>query len=127
MLGPTAGYFTFPALAASRLINIGEVFTRMEVLMGIIFWLGGFIQNTIFIYNLISAMGELLKLKTIKTLAIPMWMLLSLLAVHSFANISDDIFHGMKVHIWLTFPFQYVIPFLTLMVAIIRKLPREGM
>jgi spore germination protein KB len=31
VLGPTAGYFTFPTLHTARLVNIGEVFSRMEV------------------------------------------------------------------------------------------------
>lgn len=121
ILGPAAGYFVFSALTASRLINIGEVLTRMEVLMGIIFWLGGFFLTTIYIYNLFSATAELLKLKSYRTLGIPMWILLSLLGARSFANISDDIFHSMKVHIWLAVPFQYIIPSLTLMVAVIRQ------
>jgi hypothetical protein len=72
------------------------------VTTGIIFWSSAFIQNSIFVYNLMRATGELLKNKFLQTLAIPTWIMLSLLSVHSFANVIDDLTYATKIHIWLT-------------------------
>lgn len=126
ILGPTIGYYTFPALNASRMINIGEIFTRMEVLTGVIFWLGMFFIQTIYIYNFTMTAAEFFQLKSSRTMSIPLWILLSLFSIQSFASSSDNVEYGLKVYAWLIIPFQYIIPLLTLMVAVIRKLPQEG-
>jgi spore germination protein KB len=124
-LGPTAGYFTFPSLHTARLVNIGDVFSRMEVVAGIAIWLWNIFHQTMFAYNLATATGELLRLKSYRTLCLPLWILLSLLSVHSFASSIDDVEYASRVYQWLIFPFQYLLPLLTLLVAVIRKLPRE--
>jgi spore germination protein KB len=122
-LGPTAGYFLFPALHATRLINIGEVFTRMEVLTGIAIWLRIFLFQTMYAYNLTTAAGELFRLKSHRTLCLPLMILLSLFSIHSFANSIDDVEFALRVYQWLIFPFQFILPLLTLLVAVIRRLP----
>lgn len=125
VLGPAQGYFVFPALNASRLINVGEIFTRMEVLTGIIFWLGGFLVQSIYIYILTETMNEFFKLKSAQTLVIPLWILLSLVSIRNFASISEDVEFASKVYNWFTVPIQYVIPLLTMGVALTRKLGPE--
>jgi spore germination protein KB len=124
-LGPTAGYFIFPSLHATRLINIGEVFTRMEVLPGALIWIWNILHQTMFAYNLTTAAGELFRLKSHRTLYLPLWILLSLFSIHSFASSIDDVEFAMRVYQWLIFPFQYIFPVLTLLVAVIRRLPRK--
>lgn len=125
VLGPAAGYFVYPALHASRLINIAETFTRMEVFAGIIFWTGGLITTAAFLYNVGAATGELLGLKKISTLMVPFWILCSLISTHNFPNISENLFN-VKIFPWIYFPFQFILPLLTLLIAAIRKLPRKS-
>ncbi len=125
ILGSAQGYFLFPALNASRLINVGEIFTRMEVLTGIIFWLGGFLVQTIYINILTETMNEFFKLKSAQTLIIPLWIVLSLVSVQMFASSSEDVEFASKVYNWFTVPIQYVIPLLTMGVALVRKPGRE--
>jgi spore germination protein KB len=125
-LGPTAAYFTYPSLHTARLINIGEVFSRMEVPTGIAIWLWNIFHQTMFAYNLTTAAGELFRLKSYRTLCLPLWILLSLLSIHSFASNIDDVEFASRVYQWLIFPFQYIIPLVTLLVAVIRKLPERG-
>jgi spore germination protein KB len=124
-LGPAAVFFTFPSLTVSRLINIGEIFTRMELVTGVLIWLGIFFLQSIYVYNLTMGVGELFRLKSATTLGLPFWILLSLLSVHSFANNMDNWEFSHQVYPWLVIPFQYLIPLLTLLVAVIRRLPRK--
>lgn len=124
-LGPLAGFFSFPALAVSRLINIGEVFTRMELVTGILIWLGIFFLQSIYVYNLTMGVGELFRLRSAATLGLPFWILLPLLSAHIFTNSMEDVEFAQKFYPWLIIPFQYLIPLLTLLVAVIRRLPRK--
>jgi spore germination protein KB len=124
-LGQLASFFPFPALAASRLINIGEVFNRMEILTGILIWLWGFLLQNIYVYNLTMGVGEFFKLKSAGTLALPSLILLSLASVQNFANSIDDWEFALEVYHWLIILPQYLLPLLTLLVAVIRRLPRK--
>jgi spore germination protein KB len=124
-LGPMADFFSFPSLTASRLINIGQVFTRMELVTGVLIWLGFFFLQSIYVYNLTMGVGELFRLKSATTLGLPFWILLPLLSVHSFANNMDNMEFAHQVYPWIIIPFQYLIPLLTLLVAVIRRLPRK--
>lgn len=125
VLGPATGYFVYPALSATRLINIGEVFSRMEILTGAVFWIGCFALVSLQLYGLIMASSELLKLKSF-TLALPLGILVALLSIHNYLSISEQQVFAEKVYIWEAFPFQYIFPALLYLTAVIRKLPREG-
>jgi spore germination protein KB len=127
ILGPTADQFTYPTLNATRMIDIGEVFSRMELLFGIIFYLGAFFRQTLFFYNLTKATGEFFNLKSPQILCLPLGILLSLLSIHTFASSADDVVFAMQINPWLLFPLYYLYPALTLLVAAIRKLPRQNL
>jgi spore germination protein KB len=127
ILGPTANYFTYPTLNAARMIDIGEVFTRMELLFGILFYLGSFFRQTLFFYNLTKAAGEFFNLKSPQILYLPFGIFLSLLSIHTFASSADDLIFAMQIYLWLIFSLLYLYPALTLLVAAIRKLPRQNL
>lgn len=126
VLGSATQYFVYPALTATRLVNIGEILTRMEVLTGVVFWTGCFVLVSLRLYNMMAASSELLKLKSRNALALPLLILTALLSTRNFTSISEQNFYALKVFIWEAFPFQYIFPLLTFLIAIIRKLPREG-
>jgi spore germination protein KB len=124
VLGPATNYFVYPALSATRLINIGELFSRMEIFTGVVFWIGCFALVSLQLYSLIMASSELLQLKSF-TLALPLGILVALLSTHNFLSINDQTFFAEKVYIWEAFPFQYIFPALLYLTAVIRKLPRK--
>jgi spore germination protein KB len=127
ILGPTADQFTYPTLNATRIIDIGEVFSRMELFFGIIFYLGAFFRQTLFFYNLTKASGEFFNLKSPQTLCLPFGILLSLLSIHTFTSSADNLRFAMQIYPWLIFPLPYLYPALTLLVAALRKLPRQNL
>jgi spore germination protein KB len=126
ILGPTANQFIYPTLNATRMIDIGEVFTRMELLFGTIFYLGSFFRQTLFFYNLTEATGKFFNLKSPQIFCLPLGIFLSLLSIHTFASSADNQIFAMQTYPWLIFPLLYLYPALTLLVAVIRKLPGKG-
>jgi spore germination protein KB len=125
VLGATIDYFLYPSYSASRLINIGEVLTRIEIFVGIAFITTAFIKVTILIYAFILGTAQLCKLKSYRTLTIPVWILISLLGIHNFPNITENIEFVKKIYSLYSLPFQIGVPLLTWLVARIRKLPQK--
>ena len=126
VLGATADYFLYPGYSASRLINVGEIFSRLEIFMGINYITTIFIKTSILIYILMLGTAQLCKLHSYRTLTIPVWLLISLLGMNNFANVIQNLEFANKVYPFYALPFQVGIPLLTLVTALIRKLPREG-
>jgi spore germination protein KB len=126
VLGAAVDYFLYPSYSASRLINVGEVFTRVEILMGITFLSTVFIKVAILIYSLMLGTAQLCKLKSYRTLTIPVWILISLLGIHNFTNVTENLEFINKIYPFYALPFEVGIPLFTLVAALIRKLPREG-
>lgn len=126
VLGATANYHLYPSYSASSLISVGEVFTRVEILIGINFLNTVFIKITILIYAVMMGTAQLCKLKSYRTLTIPVWILISLLGIHNFTNVPENLEFANKIYPFYALPFQVGIPLFTWMVALIRKLPREG-
>ena len=70
--------------------------------------------------------AQLCKLKSFRTLTIPVWILISLLAIHNYANVVESQEFVRMVYPFYSLPFQVGIPLITWIVALIRKQPREG-
>jgi spore germination protein KB len=108
VLGPATNYFIYPALSASRLINIGEIFSGMEIFTGVVFWVDCFVLVSLQFYSLVVASSELLKLKSLNTLALPLGIFVAILCTRNFLSISEQQIFAEKVYIWEAFPFQYI-------------------
>jgi spore germination protein KB len=126
VLGATAGYFLYPSFGASSMINIGEVFTRVEIVIGTNFLITTFIKIAILIYCVMLGTAQVLKLKSYQTLAIPLWIIITLIGIHNFANVTENVVLAKNYYPFYSLPFEVGIPLLTLLMAIIRKLPREN-
>jgi spore germination protein KB len=126
VLGATTEHFLYPSYSVSRLINVGEIFTRIEIFIGINFITTVFIKVTIIIYSFMLGTAQLCKLKSYRTLTIPVWILISLLGIHNYSNVVESLEFARKIYPFYALPFQVGIPFFTWIMALIRKLPREG-
>jgi len=126
VLGATAGYYIYPSYSVSHLINVGEVFTRLEALAGINFLITVFIKLSILLYVFMLGTAQLLRLKSYRTLAIPVWILISLAGTHNFSNVVVNLIAAKKLWPIYTLPFEVGIPLFTWLAALIRKLPREA-
>jgi spore germination protein KB len=124
ILGNTAGIFTYPSYQIGRLINLGEFLNRLEIVTAINFFAMGFFKITVCLYGAVLGVAELFQLKTYRGLVLPLAILMLLLTLNNFASIPENL-EFAKIYPIYALPFQVGIPLITLIVALIRGLPKE--
>ncbi|SDH89655.1 GerAB/ArcD/ProY family transporter [Desulfosporosinus hippei] len=124
-LGPLSGIVTSPSLEAVRLINIGKILTRLEILVAMAEILLLFIISCVFYYATVLGLAHISKLRTYVPLVVPIGILsiiLSLLSYESRMQVSHSIMYITPI---VSLYFYIVLPFMSLIVAKLRKLPRN--
>ena len=126
VLGQTKEIYTYPAFHAGRLIELGDVFTRMEMFVAVNFLTMGFIKISVLIYGTCLGLAQILELRSYRFLVLPISILAVLLALSNFSNVVENIFFAREVYPLYALLFQVVIPLATLGVALLRNLPKGG-
>ncbi len=124
VLGPLSSIVTSPSLEAVRLINIGEVITRLEVLVAMAQTLLMFIITSVVFYATVLSIAQLLKLRSYVPLTLPIGIIAIALALISFESSMQLRHSSMYITPVFTLWFYVIIPILSLIVAKLRKLPR---
>lgn len=124
VLGASIQNTIFPAHAAARLIEAGEVFARMEILVAINLLSMGFIKMVVLLYGAAGGLAELLGLRSYQPLVLPLGSLMVVLAVSGFRGGYAE----SMVFVEVAWPF-YVplfmlgLPLLVLLTALVRGKP----
>lgn len=121
VLGITGSIYTYPSFQAVRLINYGEILTRLEILIALNFMGSGFLQYALTFYITTLAGAQLLNLRTYLPLVLPIGVLLTF-QLHYY-NIVETMEY-QNVYPFIATIFHVIIPVMTLIIATIRKLPR---
>ncbi|HEX3046178.1 MAG TPA: endospore germination permease [Bacillota bacterium] len=125
-LGNTEFITTSPSFQASRLIDVERIFSRMDILVGIGQTVAIFLKCIIFYYATLVCLAQLLGLKNYLSLVLPVGGMAVILAAtcwHSHAELLTDV--SSAGPIFFT-PFIFVIPPLSLLIAKLRNLPKQG-
>ncbi len=121
VLGPLAPLLTSPTFSTIRLINVGNIFTRMEVLYALVLIMLLFFKTSILFYAAVSGISQLLRLDSYKYLVHTFGAIIVIFAIAIFDS-------GVEHSVWLiegsgpiysTF-FELLLPFITLVVAMVR-------
>lgn len=127
VLGEVGEIFLFPTYQAFRMIQIGQVLTRLELIPTLNFLTMGFIKVTIALYAVSLGTAQLCKLQTYRPLVFPLGILMLIAAHQSHPNIGVSLEMIERVQPFYALPFQLLLPLLTLLVAVFRRLPvKEG-
>ncbi len=124
VLGASIQNTIFPAHAAARLIEVGQVLSRMEILIAINLLSMGFVKMVVLLYGAAEGLTELLGLHSYKPLVLPLGSFMVLLAVAGFR----DGYAESMVFVATAWPF-YVpffvlgLPLLVLVTALVRGKP----
>lgn len=120
VLGYSAGTFLFPSYEAVSIIRLGDFFTRVEVLIGLILLLAGFVKNGVILYTCCDGLREVFRYRDWEPLAGPSALVILTLSelVHSS---TEELAGWVPYHIFYVMPFQVLIPVLILIVGKIRK------
>lgn len=126
VLGPDAGMYVYPSFTAARRINYGETFTRLELLVAFEFLMTGFLKLSVFYYCTCLGLAQILGLRSYLPLVLPIGAILVALFANNFINTSEYMEFVYKTTLLRHPIYEFGIPLLTLVIAIIRKLPKES-
>jgi spore germination protein KB len=121
VLGTYSTISTYPAFSALRVINIGEVFTRLEIVLAIVFLALGFVKGSLFYYCTVLGVAQLLKMRSYTPLVLPIGALLLNISILLFDEYIFDIIDASMLFPFYSLVFALFLPLLTLIVAKIRK------
>lgn len=124
-LGKTAQITLYPTFTAIRLINIGDVFTRLETLVIFAFLGLGFLKLTVSYYGATLGMAQILKLRSYLPLVLPLGVIIVVTSILHFENTIENIVWTSDIYPYYSIPFQIGIPLLSLLIAMVRKLPKQ--
>lgn len=125
VLGPTETILISPSFQAVRLIDFGQIFTRMDLLIGIGQTLMFFLKCSLFYYAIVVSLAHMLKLRTYIPLILPIGAIEVILALTVFQSSADHLAITISAGIIYSIPAIYIFPLLALLISKIRSLPKK--
>lgn len=123
-LGILTTVLASPSFEAVRLIDIGKIITRMELLVAVVLLITLFIKVSVFYYASVLGIAQLFRLRTYVPLVIPVGILCVFFALQS--QVTSIELAQKAAKIWPNYAMLYLlIPILTLLIAILRRLPQK--
>lgn len=126
VLGSTEAILASPSFQAARLIDIGRVITRMDLLIGIGHTIMPFLKCSIFYYAAVVSLSQLLRLRTYIPLILPIAGIVIILSAIVYESTVEHAMTGQSTSIIFVSPLLYIFPPLSLLIARIRNLPKQG-
>ncbi|MGI6226551.1 MAG: GerAB/ArcD/ProY family transporter [Peptococcales bacterium] len=117
VLGATMELSVYSALEAVELINVGEIFTRLEILYIFSMFSVGFIKVAVFYYAITLGTAQLLGLRSYLPLVLPIGVSLTVLSITIFESVFENILWNNNIYPLYALPFQFLIPLVTLILA----------
>lgn len=123
VLGNTEVLWASPSFQVSRLINIGNILTRMDLLTAIGHIVELFVKCNILYYCVVIFLSQLLRLRTHTSLIIPIGCITVTMAMNVFESTVDHIIDAQNFSPIFASLFSLALPPLLLLIASIRGLP----
>ena len=124
ILGDSVQVILYPGYHVARLINIADVFTRLEILVAVNFFLMNFMKISVLLYGSVLGTAQILKLSNYQPYVFPIGTLMSLMSVLVFENVLENIEFAEKIYPVVAPVASVGLPALTLFVALLRRLPK---
>lgn len=121
-LGNTQTIWTSTSFQSTRLVDIGTVLTRLDVLIAIGQTIAMFLKSSLFFYALVVSLSQLLHLKSYSSLILPVAGIEVVIAATVFQSPVDQAMISVNSGIIYSIPLMYIIPVISLLVAKIRGL-----
>lgn len=128
VLGNTMHLFALPSLVALRMVQLGDALTRMEILFAVALIMLLFVKITFLLYVAVLSLAQLTGARSYKHLTL---ISAAFLVVYGQTLYSDQLQHALSaqeiVPVAWSF-FEFLVPLLALLIALMRKLPakKEG-
>lgn len=126
VLGQMASTYIYPSYLAAQVIDVGDVLTRLEVLVAINLITMGFIKISVLFYGTVLGLAQVFDLSSYRLIILPIGILMVILALTNVGNTIEMFDFANKGYPIYAVPFQIGIPLITLVVAKLRRLPQKG-
>ena len=114
-----------PIITTIRQIEVAKVLTRMDFIVVGILVLSVFMKIALIYYTAALSISQLLNLQTYKPIVIPVGIILVGLVIPMFDNPTVRSEIGMNTWPFFASIFEFLLPAVTLLVALIRRLPQK--
>ncbi len=125
VLGNLTYIVTYPSFMALRQINIGEILNRMELTVTIMFLSMAFVKISLLYYTTALGIAQLFHLRSYLPLVLPLGAIIIALGMINFDNTIQDIYFSANFYPIYCLPFQIGFPLLSLIIAVIRGIPKK--
>lgn len=126
VLGSTEAILNSPSFQSARLIDIGNLFTRMDILISIGQTVALFLKSSLFYYATVATLAQLLRLRNYMPLLLPVGGLAVIVATTDWQSSAEAAWLAPNVAPIFITPFLFIFPPLALLIALVRNLPKEG-
>jgi spore germination protein KB len=124
VLGPSSSILVNSSYQAVRLIDIGNILTRVELLVAVGITLTLYTKICILYYATVTGISKLLRLHSYLPLILPIGSIAVITALIAFESSVEHAYWGSKYAMFFSTPF-IIIPPLSLMISQIRRLPEK--
>ncbi|MDP4146215.1 MAG: endospore germination permease [Bacillota bacterium] len=122
VLGSIGSISAYPSYELAKLINIGEIITRIESVIALILLLDLFVKISLHYYAAVVSIAQLLKLRDYKPLIIPVGIISIILAISMYDSPVDEAYSAVNIYPIYAIPCVILLPITSLIITYIRKL-----
>ncbi len=126
VLGAGATINALSAYQSVRMINVGDFITRVELLIALNQTASIFMKISVLYYACVKGLAQITKLKSYTPIILPVGAIAVFYALTAHSSEVDHARWGTIYAAFFELPFVVVLPLVTLLLALIRKLPRKG-
>lgn len=119
ILGYSSGVYAFPSYEAISVVALGEFFTRVEVMIGIVLLLSGFVKICVFLFCFASGAAKVFGLKDYEPISAAGGLLLLCLAEFMVKN-STELLKFIQLIPYYSLPIQILVPLAALITGKLR-------
>ncbi|WP_411681131.1 GerAB/ArcD/ProY family transporter [Clostridium thailandense] len=121
ILGNIGSIHAFPSYQVAKLINIGEIITRMETLIAVMLLFNVFLKTCLFYYATVLSVAQFFKLRSYRALVIPVGIINIVLAIIIYNSPVDQAYGAANIYPIYAIPFIILFPIASLLIAHVRN------
>jgi spore germination protein KB len=125
VMGPRILNTSSVSFAVSRLIDIANVLTRLDILIAITILITAGLKIIIFYYVTVLSLAQVLKLRSYLPLVVPIGVLSIAIAVNLYPSDMEQVYAGSYVWPFNAFIYEILLPVVTFLVIAVRRLPKK--
>lgn len=111
----------YPSYSTVKKINIGEVLQRLEVVVALVFILGGFIKVSITLLAACKGVTKIFRCNYYQFIVTPIALLILNLSYFEFDSVMEYMDWNKKIYPYYAFPFQVILPIIIWISAEVKK------